>query len=164
MYSKVAILQDLNWCKMENNHEQIEKFFHAYERNFNDSLAGNIHADATANSFADCFIAVSPTGVSCGKADDTFASVIEQGYQYYTSCGVKAMNISGQTISSLDEFHFVNKVQWKCHYDLDEARKGTIDFEVIYFLRLTDQQVRIFGFITGDEQKAFRERGLIADS
>ena len=149
---------------MENDYKEIEAFFHAYERNFNDSLAGNMNAAATANSFADCFIAVSPAGVNCGKVDDSFASVIEQGYHYYASCGVKAMKIAGQAISPLNEFHFVNKVQWACHYDLDESRKGVIDFEVIYFLRLADRQIRIFGFISGDEQKAFRDRGLIPES
>jgi hypothetical protein len=33
-------------------------------------LIGEIDVEATANSFADCFIGANPLGVQCGKNDD----------------------------------------------------------------------------------------------
>jgi hypothetical protein len=42
-----------------------------------------------------------------------------------------------------------------------DKREGAIDFEVIYLLQLRDERIKIFAYITGDEQKAFKDAGLL---
>jgi hypothetical protein len=70
------------------------------------------------------------------------------------------MNIAAKEINLIDDFHAMVKVYWRYHYQKDNI-PGTIDFHSIYFLRAFDNDIRIFAFITGDEQKALMEKGLI---
>ena len=147
---------------MENRRKKIEEFFSLYERNFNDSLSGhtdNIN-DIMARSFADCFVESSPAGVNCGKNDEQFANVIRQGIGFYRSIGSESMHITDKEITFLDDLHAMCKISWKYVYRKD-GKEGTIDFVIFYFVRTTDDSIKIFAYIAGDEQKALKEKGLV---
>ena len=147
---------------MENRRKKIEEFFSLYEKNFNDSLSdytNNIN-EIMASSFADCFIESSPAGVNCGKNDEQFAYVIRQGIGFYRSIGSESMHITDKEITLLDDLHAMCKISWKYVYRKD-GKEGTIDFVVFYFVRTSDEVIKIFAYIAGDEQKALKEKGLI---
>jgi len=138
----------------------IDKFFTAYEANFEKALAGHIDAKATANAFADCFIAANPAGVTCAKNHRQFLKNILQGYTFYRSIGTRSMKILSLMTTVLDDFHLMSKVHWKASYET-EKRKAEMEFDVIYFLQFIKEEAKIFAYITGDEQKALKEKGLI---
>ena len=145
-----------------NQRQKIEEFFAAYEEHFNNALSGRVSniEEVMAQSFANCFIESSPLGVNCGKNDEHFPDVIKHGIGFYKSIGSESMHITNTHITFLDELHAMCKVSWTYTYR-KEGKTGTIDFVVIYFVRLTEDEVKIFAYIAGDEQKALRERGLV---
>lgn len=156
-------MEDLNpnWV-MSNQRQQIEEFFSSYEEHFNNALSGgasNIE-EILAQSFANCFIESSPLGVNCGKNDEQFPDAIRKGIAFYKSIGSESMHITNTHITFLDELHAMCKVSWTYTY-LKNEQTGTIDFAVIYFVRLSGDGVKIFAYIAGDEQKALRESGLV---
>lgn len=52
------------------------------------------------------------------------------------------------------------RVYWHYSY-LKDGKPGTIDFHIIYLLTTVNNEIKIFAYIAGDEQKALKERGLI---
>ncbi|MGZ8517672.1 MAG: hypothetical protein ACXWWD_09995 [Chitinophagaceae bacterium] len=146
---------------MNHVKELIKNFFSRYEARFNDALKGKEDIDGTVNSFTSCFMNASPAGINCGKNDISFREAIPVGNAFYKSIGTKLMKINRLEITSLDELHFMVKVHWDSLYEKKNSEQVTINFDVIYFLQLKDNEVKIFLYITGDEQKALKESGLI---
>jgi hypothetical protein len=147
---------------MDNNKELIKKFFSAYETRFNDALNGKEDVDATVNSFASCFLEASPAGINCGKNDASLREAIPRGNAYYKKIGTKSMKIISLDITPLDGLHYMVKVHWDSLYEKKDKEEVAISFDVIYFLQLKDNELKIFLYITGDEQKVLEENGLIA--
>lgn len=142
---------------------QINQFFKDYETNFNDSLkSSEANVEKTANAFAECFLEASPQGIECGQNDRKFRKAIPKGYGFYKQIGIVAMNIVSKEMPLLDELHAIVKVHWKSIYEKKDTSKGTIEFDVYYLLQLQQEQPKIFAYITGNEQKALKEHGLIA--
>lgn len=146
---------------MDSTNQKLNEFFSEYEARFNKAMAGNIDTEGTANAFASCFIEASPFGVNCGKNDEQFRAMIPKGYEFYRSIGTKSMKIISLDISSLDSFHSTVKVHWQANYIKKDGSEESIDFDVIYFIQMINDQLKVFAYITGDEQGALRERGLI---
>ncbi|MGH7231973.1 MAG: nuclear transport factor 2 family protein, partial [Nitrospiraceae bacterium] len=84
-----------------------------------------------------------------------------QGLAFYRSIGTKAMKIDSLTITLLDDCHWMAKVHWKAFYRKKDGREELVDFDVIYLVQIIDATPKIFAYITGDEQKVLKERGLI---
>jgi hypothetical protein len=141
--------------------ELIKKFFSGYETRFNDALNGKEDIEATVNSFTSCFMSASPAGVNCGKNDDSFREAIPKGSAFYKSIGTRAMKINSVEITGLDDLHYMVKVSWDSWYEKKSKEQVSISFDVIYFLQLKDNELKIFLYITGDEQKVLKENGLI---
>lgn len=146
---------------MELFKEEIGYFFDQYAARFNDALNNNkLDVQGTINSFTSCFVAASPLGVNCGKNDSEFEKAIPKGYDFYRSIGVTSMEITNREITILDDYHAMVKVFWHSLYHKQTGGTIAIDFAVIYFLQKI-KELRIFAYITGDEQKALKEHGLI---
>jgi len=141
--------------------ESIKNFFTAYESRFNAALNGNDDIDGVVNSFASCFLEASPAGINCGKNDESFRAAIPKGNAFYKSVGTKSMKITGIEITTLDELHFMAKVYWHSVYEKADKTDVAIDFPVIYFLQSGNSHLKIFLYITGDEEKALKENGLL---
>ena len=147
---------------MEKRIEQICIFFDQYADRFNLALkTGEGNIDATVASFADCFVEASPVGVVCGINNDEFRQVIPQGYKFYKKIGITSMNILDKEISILDDYHAMARIHWQSIYDRKDEQTGDIDFDVIYFVQDLGKGLKIFAYITGDEQKALKDNGLI---
>lgn len=141
----------------------VEDFFAAYAAGFNRALADTpeIDVEATAGAFADCFIAADPNGVACGKNDEQFRAQIPAGFAFYRSIGTKSMKVASLEVTPLDDYHLMVNVHWVSVYLKLDGGEERIDFDNIYFVQTIGEKPRIFGYITGDEQKLLRERGLI---
>ncbi len=142
---------------MKEIHLEIEKFFEAYERRFAEGLAGNPDVEGTTSAFANFFVEASPVGISGGKNDDAFRESVPKGYDFYKSIGTTEMKINQLDITELDDMHIMVEVYWEASYQTSE----TIAFNVIYFLQYRNETLKIFAYITGDEQKVLQEKGLI---
>lgn len=145
----------------EMTNQRLKEFFADYETRTNKALDGVVDIEAIAGSFSDCFLGANPNGVACGRNDETFRAAISQGMEFYRSIGTKSMEINSISITPLDDFHSMAKVYWRALYEKKDGSKETIDFSVIYLLQGIKGKIKIFAYITGDEQKALRERGLI---
>jgi hypothetical protein len=145
---------------MEEIHNKIEQFFDEYEKRFAEGLAGQPDTEAIVNVFADFFVEASPVGVVGGKNDADFRETIPKGYDFYRSIGTTKMKINQLDIADLDDFHHMAEVYWEAFYD-KEGNSQSIEFTVIYFLQHLNDQLKIFAYITGDEQKLLKEKGLI---
>ena len=145
--------------------KRINDFFSEYAAGFNNALADAPKADveATAGAFADCFVEASPSGVSCGKNDEQFRAQIPQGYAFYRSIGTRSMRIAALSATPLDGCHSMVNVGWEGLYERKDGSEELIAFDVIYLVQEIDNQPKIFAYITGDEQKVLRERGLIQE-
>jgi hypothetical protein len=143
------------------NEQSIKAFFTAYESRFNASLAGNIDVEGTMRSFANCFVEATPAGITCGKNDEQFREAIPKGIEFYRSIGTTEMKILAMDITVLDDFHAMAEVYWEAIYNTKDGKEEVIEFTVIYFVQGLNDQIKIFAYITGDEQKVLRERGLI---
>lgn len=142
--------------------QQIEDFFKRYAASFNRALTDGVaDVDSVTNSFAEHFIEASPFGVIAGKNDSTFREVIPKGWAFYKEIGIQSMNIRSTEIVMLDELHAMTKVRWTSRFVKKDKVSGKIDFEVIYLVQIRQEGVKIFAYITGDEQKALKEHGLL---
>ena len=139
----------------------LAEFFREYEARMGRALAGDLDVEATAAAFADCFIQADPNGIACGKNDEQLRAVIPQGIAFYRSIGTTSMAIRSVALSPLDEYHYTAKVEWRARYEKRDGTEETVDFAVVYLVRTIGGEPKIFGFITGDEQQLYREKGLI---
>lgn len=145
---------------MADINDQIEQFFGEYEKRFAEGLAGNAVADETAKAFADFFVEASPDGIIGGKNDQEFRDRVPQGYDFYRSIGITKMEIRQLDITELNEQHYMVEVYWESFYDKD-GEPGSIEFSVIYFLQHLNGSLKVFAYITGDEQAVLKEKGLV---
>ena len=141
--------------------DNVEKFFERYERFFAQSLDEKMDINEISSLYAQEFIAASPVGVMAGKNDIQFQQAMTQGYEYYRKIGTKSMKVREVSISQIDELHCVAHVSWTAAYTTVDNPNIAIDFEVHYLMQKLDDKLRIFGWISGDEQKLFKEYGVI---
>lgn len=141
--------------------DKIYNFFAAYEKRFNDALKGETDVEAMANAFGPAFVEASPAGIHGGSNDQEFRKKIPQGMDFYRQIGTHAMEILSQDVTPLDDLHFMVKIHWKATYKNKDNTDLSIEFDVIYFLQDKEDQLKIFAYITGDEDNVLREHGLI---
>jgi hypothetical protein len=143
--------------------EEIDQFFTRYESRFNDALSGaEPDIEQTVNSFTAHFLEASPLGVTAGKNDQSFREQIDKGWTFYREIGIQGMNVVSKQITVLDEFHAMVKINWSSSFRRKDNTNGEISFDVFYLVQKSDENVKIFAYITGDEQQALKDQGLIS--
>ena len=148
---------------MKNKREHaLHVFFELYRDVFNHALIEEItDAEPTAELFSSCFIAADPSGVNCGHNDEAFREAMIKGYTFYKSIGISSMDIVSRKITLLDDFHSMVQIHWQSNYLKKDGQKGSIEFQNIYFIQTKNDQHKVFAYITGDEQAALKNTGLI---
>jgi hypothetical protein len=144
--------------------ETIRQFFQAYAHRFQASLdaPGEVDVEGVVNSFAPYFVESSPAGVQGGRNGLMFRWMVPRGFAHYRKLGTRRMCIDSLQVTELDPMHAMAKVGWHSEYvKKADGAAVSIDFVVIYLLRLGDAGPQIFAYVSGDEQKALREHGLI---
>lgn len=148
---------------MSKRRKNIEEFFSLYEEHFSKALESeHISTEDIAQFYESCFIEARPEGVNCGRNNDDFIKKIKSAFEFYKGIGSRSMTIVSKDIMLLDDFHAMAKIYWRYSYAKDE-RFGTIDFTNYYFVTTRDQ-VKILGYIVGDEQKVLAEKGLLVEA
>jgi hypothetical protein len=146
---------------VEQLKQTIDAFFQNYEERFNNALRHDtVDAEGTVASFSEYFIESSPVGVVCGQNNKEFRKRIEEGYAFYQSLGTQSMNILKKETTWLNEYHAMTRIGWRARMIRKDHSEVSIDFEVIYFTRLEKGEFKIFAYIAGDEQKAYKENGI----
>lgn len=147
---------------MNNRKQQVDDFFNQYRDIFNNAISVDAHdIEQTAGLYSDCFIGANPLGVQCGRNDKELRDFLLKGYIFYKKIGTTSMDIVSKEIVILDEFHTMTKVLWKSNFIKPDNSKASIEFENIYFTQTKENQHKIFAWITGNEQAALKEHGLI---
>ena len=142
--------------------QKIDVFFQRYEGRFTAGIKGEVDIDGTTAAFANCFVEASPAGITCGQNDAGFREAIPKGYDFYRSIGTQSMKIVSKEIIPLDDLHFICKIHWRASYlKKNTKNEEIIDFDVFYVLQHLNDALKIFAYVTGDEQKVLKERGLI---
>lgn len=148
---------------MKDMKQKTEAFFQEYEDRFNQGLVGNPDVEGTVAAFAESFIESSPVGLTVGKNGDEFRKVIPEGMELYKSIGTRAMKVKKLAVTLIDDFHVMASVHWDSRYQKD-GREVAIEFDVVYFLRYFDAVLKIFAYVTGDEQKLLEQHGLVSEN
>lgn len=141
--------------------EQVEKFFQKYEQFFMQSLIGKLNPDEITELYAPEFIAASPMGVMTGKNDIDFQKTLSYGYEQYRKMGTIGMHVCKIKVYPIDEYHSVAHVSWRASYQKSDKSRVNIDFEVHYLMQEIKGKLRVFGWISGNEQEVLRENGII---
>ncbi|MFY9308014.1 MAG: hypothetical protein WAQ28_03085 [Bacteroidia bacterium] len=138
---------------MHNRNKKIENFFVAYESLFNRILAdeNNECIDAIIDLSSSCFIESNPHIVTCGKCDELIKRTKESFIRYKNN-GIKNAAIYSKEIIPLDDYHAMVKVQW--HFSSSDNE--VLILNIIYLLRTIQKDIKIFGYISGDEYKAMK--------
>lgn len=139
----------------------IKTFFERYARCFNQALAGEIGVDEVAELYANAFIAASPAGVMAGQNDGSFHAAMTQGYARYREIGTRAMRIRSIEVAPIDDLHALAHVAWTATYARKDLPEHEIAFDVHYLVQVRDGKPKVFGWVSGDEDAALREHGVI---
>ncbi len=127
--------------------QKLIKFFEEYEAAFNRSLGDAPDIDSVTKAFADCFI-----------DDHQLRNVIAQGYQFYKSVGTRQVKIASMDVTPLDEYHSMAKVYYQSIYGKKDGEEVSVDFSIIYLIQIIEDEPKIFGYISGDEQKLLKKK------
>ncbi len=138
----------------------VKELFQRYESLFNRALSGAADTEEIASLYAPEMIGASPAGVMSGLNDDRFRQVMAQGYAHYHAIGTKGMRIRHIRLSPIDDCHCMAHVAWTATYARDDLPKTALDFEVHYLVQFLDQEAKVFGWISGDEQALLKQRGI----
>lgn len=150
---------------MDTPSQQINEFFDGYCDMYNEGIKkylSDSDLERVAALYSDCFIAASPAGVSCGTNDEKLKKVMAQGYAFYRDIGIVRMDIVSKEITILDDFHAMTKLRFKASFKNKRGVAGNVEFDNIYFTQSKDSRHKVFGYITGDEQQALKEAGLLS--
>lgn len=139
--------------------QKIKDFFESYQNRFNKALKGTDDIEGTIDTFSECFVGANPSGVFCGSNNAEFRESIAKGNQFYRDIHTLSMSIDYIETTRLNSAHFMAKVFWKSAYHKD-GETIHIDFDVIYLLQHRNETLKIFAYITEDEQKALQEYGI----
>src|SRR5262245_19593679 len=140
----------------------IRTLFAGYERGFNAALAEPSAANLgrLRRAFAPYVVGSNPLGVRGSKNGLLFRLMLGRGFARYRRIGMRQMRIEALTVTPIDNQHALSRVRWHSEYE----RPGTpvsIDFDVTYLIRSGKKGLQIFGFVSGDEEKALRDHGLL---
>ncbi len=139
----------------------LEAFFRDYADSYNQALGDSPDYERIRDYFTDCFIAAGPDGVRCGNNDDGFVRMLEQGYAFYKAVGTQRMNFERVEAIPIDDGHCMARVHYRAEYRRSSGEETSIDFDLTYFVRTMGEEIRIFGFVAGDEMGAYRQAGLV---
>lgn len=137
----------------------IRDFFADYAKRMNDGLANprTIDSKAMRDAFADHFLGADPNGVRTARNGLLFRLMLTRGIKYYRKIGTLAMDVTGIEVTELDAVHVMARVVWLACYKSGKE----IAFTNIYLLQDRDGVPKIFAWITGDEQQALMDAGVI---
>ena len=125
------------------------------------SLNGELDDTVMSELYASEFIAASPLGVLTGKNDTNFQQALSEGYEQYRKIGTKEMRVRDVEMLPIDDLHCVADVAWTASYEVANGQQVNIDFNVHYLMQNLNGKLRVFGWISGNEQELLKEYGVL---
>lgn len=141
--------------------DSLKQFFQRYEQFFMQSLNGELDDTVMSELYASEFIAASPLGVLTGKNDTNFQQALSEGYEQYRKIGTKEMRVRDVEMLPIDDLHCVADVAWTASYEVANGQQVNIDFIVHYLMQNLNGKLRVFGWISGNEQELLKEYGVL---
>lgn len=140
---------------MRNRNKKIENFFAAYESLFNRILSDENYSslETIIDSSSSCFIESNPHIVHCGKCDDLLKRT-KENFERYKNNGIKKARIHSKETIPLDDYHVMVKVLWHFSSETNNDEEEIIILNIFYLLRTIQKDIKIFGYISGDEKRA----------
>jgi GTPase len=138
----------------------IRELFERYQSATKAALAGDVDIAAVSDLYDDAFIGSSPAGVMAGRKDAEFDKALAEGFARNREIGARRMEVRNLRIEPIDAMHALVHVDWRATYDKNGMQRA-IDFTNAYLTRVENGKATVFGWITGDEQAALREHGII---
>ncbi|WP_322414253.1 hypothetical protein [Mesorhizobium huakuii] len=96
-----------------------------------------------------------------GENGQQLKDIMKKGFEAYRAIGSKKMTCTGVSVTSIDQDHCVAEVKWSGDYERKDGKPVIIDFAINYMVEKRDGDLKVFGWIAGDEQAEFRKHGLI---
>ena len=141
--------------------DSLKQFFQRCEQFFMQSLDGELDDTVMSELYASEFIAASPLGVLTGKNDTNFQQALSEGYEQYRKIGTKEMRVRDVEMLPIDDLHCVADVAWTASYEVANGQQVNIDFNVHYLMQNLNGKLRVFGWISGNEQEPLKEYGVL---
>lgn len=139
----------------------IEDFFDRYKTLFNGAVDGKENLGGIKELYSGEFIAATPHGVHTGKVDEEFESTMSKGYERYRALGTKSMEVAGIDIQDIDDTHCLARVRWNSTYQKPDDGEIHVPFEVSYLLEQQGNDLKVFGWVTGDEEALLKANGVL---
>lgn len=140
---------------------EVKKLFTQYANHYNEALTSRIDVKQVARLYSTAFIEAGPAGVTVGKNGGELEAMLTNGFAAYRKLGTKSMTMTDVGVTPIDTDHCVARVQWRGAYETGESKSVSIDFEVSYLVEKRNGELKVFGWIVGDEQAAFKDHGLM---
>lgn len=141
--------------------KEVSNFFHKYELVFSDAIEGNVDLKAAKELYSEQFIAATPQGVRAAAFDGSFEEVMSKGYERYRSLGARSMKVGGIQTYEVDDSHLMARVRWHSVYQKPGINEIHIPFDVNYLLEKRNGELKVFGWITGDEEELLKAHGVL---
>lgn len=119
----------------------------------------SLDPDEITKAYADDFLAAGPDYLAPAKNDEEFRANVLRGAEFYRGLRATDAGVVSLQEQALDELHSLAKVRWSFRREDGSEIFAT---DTSYVIRTIDGAPKIVMFISHqDEQKLFRERGLI---
>jgi hypothetical protein len=139
----------------------VADFFSRYANLFNRAVIGEVDLSAIKTLYTDEFIAATPKGVHAGAINDAFEDAMLKGYDRYRAMGAKSMSVEGIDVHEVDDAHCVARVRWNSVFQKRGEDAIHILFDASYLLVQQGGRIKVFGWITGDEEGVLKENGVL---
>jgi len=139
----------------------VRGLFERYQDNFRKALYEQVDMDQVTSSYATAYVAASPAGVSVGQNDEQLTLALRRGFERYRQIGTKDMQLRNVRTTPIDEYHCLAHVAWTAVYYRGTEPDISIDFDVHYFVQQRHGTLKIFGWVSGDEEAALKQHGVI---
>jgi hypothetical protein len=136
---------------------KIEDFFARYEEG-----ANSFDPDLLSSLYTDEFMAGGPSGVSCGRNDQTLREAFSQRKELFQRIGFKRAKVLQVQATPLDDRYTMAKVHWHMTFEKEAGQALDFRFFITYFLYDPGTGPKAAFWIShDDEQRVMREAGLL---
>lgn len=136
---------------------KTEQFFARYEEG-----ANSFDPDIVCSLYTTEFMAGGPSGVSCGRNDQSLRQAIVRRRAFFREIGFKQARVLHVEETPLDEHYTMAKVHWHMTFEKQPGRPQDFKFFITYFLFDSGSGPKAAFWISHeDEQKVMREAGLM---
>jgi hypothetical protein len=98
---------------------------------------------------------------SCGGGDRPIRGRVRTRRRYEPTWGARIPTCREARATRSARRHGVAHVAWTATYARGDGPDVAIDFEVHYLLQERDGELKVFGWVSADEEASLREHGIL---